>query len=99
MVDKITEDMALDREAKMAVIAGDLIYAILDELSEKVDTRIFQQIIEGKYSPEDSAVAWGEKLAYKNIKKILRQKVKRGVGARERLEPHMTLTTQTDEYM
>jgi hypothetical protein len=89
MVDKITEDMALDREAKMAVIAGDMLYEILDELSEKADNRILQQVSEGKYSPEDSAVVWGEKLAYRNIKKRLRQKVKLGVGARERLKPHM----------
>jgi hypothetical protein len=91
MVDKIDKDMALDREAKMAVIAGDLMYDIIDDLDRKVDIRISQEINESKYNAERSAVAWGEKMAYMNIKKRLRQKVKLGVGARERLAPHMNI--------
>ena len=89
MVDRIENDIALDREAKMAVIAGDLIYEILDDLDRRVDDRISIEINSGTYNAEHSAVAWGEKIAYKNIKKRLRQKVKLGVGARERLSPHM----------
>lgn len=90
MVDKITHDMGIEREAKMAVIAGDLLDDILSELSKAVDRRMFSKITMGeKLSSEDSWMAWGEKAAYNKIKTRIEQKIKLGDAASERLAPHM----------
>ena len=92
MVDKITEDLAIDREAKMAHIAGELIFQTLRDLTASVDKRMLGKINCGeKMSQEDSWVAWGEKNAYARLEKRLRQKIQLGSGARERLEPHMNV--------
>lgn len=93
MVDKINEDMGLDRESKLAEVAADLLFQTLGDLDKSVDTRMLGKIMSGeKMSQEDSWIAWGEKNAYARIEKRLRQKIKLGVGARERLETHMNLS-------
>lgn len=89
-MDKITEDMAIDRESKLAALAGDLIFDILDELNRSVDKKFIGRMKSGdRISPEDSWVAWGEKKAYTSIRSRLEQRIKLGEGARERLKPFM----------
>lgn len=93
MADKITEDMAIDRQSKMAEVAGELIFHTLHDLNMSVDKRILGKINSGeKMSQEDNWIAWGEKNAYARLEKRLQQKIKLGAGARERLETHMNLT-------
>ena len=91
-MDKLSEDMSLERESKLATIAYDLMVDILADLDRSVDKRMFSIITSGKeISAETQAAAWGEKNAYDRIKRRLQQKIKLGAAASERLKPKMEI--------